>query len=261
MENNGIKKAGRRSNAYPSLTVMESVDLTALINKNAGHHFVKLEDIAKITNKSAGAMSQKVGTAVQYGLLEMKSGIGYRPTELFKKISRPVSPEERHQGLIEAFKNPKLYEELITKFTGSPIPSEIILSNILERDLSIYDEAAKKAAATFLENVEDLNLRNSYDELELEKKVEEASQGDTEVSKEKPKAGGDYERQSVNQSNAYSSEGNADLLRLEVGLTNNKKAIILYPRELMPIDIEIIKLQITVLEKIVESNKADKSSA
>lgn len=244
-----IKKTVRRSNSYPSISIEEALELTTLINKNGGYHFIKLEDIANITKKSIGGMSQKVGSAVQYNLLEMKPGIGYRPSDLFKRISKPLSATERRQSLIAAFNSPKLYLELISKLEGNPLPSEGILTNILERDHHIYDDAAKKAAMVFLENLQDLNLRNSNDELDF------ATEGQQDETSEVNITNTTKPNIEIDKPIAI-SEQSGNLLKLEIGLTSSKKAIIYYPPDMSNLDIEIMKLQLTVLEKIVENNKA-----
>lgn len=245
-----IKKESRRSNAYPSITLKEAIELAEFIYKNSGHSFVKLEDIAKLTNKSIGSMSQKIGSAVQYGLLELKSGTGYRPSELLKRILKPINELEKEVCLIEAFKTPRLYNDLINRFDGSALPSEIILPNILERDNSIYDEAAKRAAQVFLENVDFLELRNNHNELVLEKKFNKETnnnsleeQGQEEAINSNPEEA---------KPKTIVREESSELLKIEIGLTGGKKAIIYYPHDLSPLDVEVMKLQLSVIEKIVE---------
>jgi hypothetical protein len=247
---NKPKRELRRSNAYPSISIRDAIDLTDFVQRNSGHSFLKLEDIAKLTNKSVGGMSQKVGSAVQYGLLELKSGTGYRPSELYKKITKPVNESEKHLSLIEAFKSPKLYVELISRFSGSALPSEVILPNILERDHSVFDDAAKKAAQIFLENVDFLGLKTSHNELNLsvDQTKSDSSDGiNTSLS--------EASFQKTKTASSPLSASASDLLKIEIGLTDDKKAIIFYPKDLTEMDIELMKLQISVLEKLVEFNK------
>lgn len=240
------RKDIRRSNSYPSITISEAYDLVEFIYKNSGNTFVSLEDIAKMTNKSVGGMSQKVGSAVQYNLLELKSGTGYKATDLFKRIYRPISDIEKEASLIESFKSPKLYIELISKYENNPLPSEIVLPNILERDHNIFDEAAKKASQIFLINIEALGLKNSHNELILyinnDNESNSSSYSNNFLDKDAD----------TNKSQAFKEQIYSDLLRIEIGLLGNRKAIISYPQDISKMDIEIMKLQLTVLEKLVE---------
>lgn len=235
------RKEVRRSNSYPSINITEAYELVEFIYKNSGNTFINLDDIAKMTNKSVGNMSQKIGSAVQYNLLELKSGTGYRATELFKKIYRPISDVEKDASLVECFKSPKLYNELIEKYENNPLPSEMVLPNILERDHSIYDEAAKKASQIFLNNVYKLQLINSHNELVLYKIDEDEEESQT------------YNNNNEEQKNSsVLPQISTDSLKIEIGLLNNRKAIIIYPQDLNKTDIEIMKLQLTVLDKLVE---------
>lgn len=241
---NKTKKDSRRSNAYPSITLKEAIEITDFIHKNSGYSFLKLEDISKLFNKSTGNMSQKVGSAVQYGLLELKSGTGYRPSDLFKKIIKPINDFEKESAMIEAFKFPKLYGELLDRFNNASLPSEIILPNILERDHNIFDDAAKKASQVFLENIDSLGLKNNHNELVLDKNNNDGNH-EKEIQDENSKT---EEIIPKNQTR----EEQSTLLKIEIGLTEDKKAIIFYPNNLTNVDIEIMKLQLNVLEKIVE---------
>lgn len=240
-----IKKEKRRSNAYPSITLEDAYKLTELIQKNSGYTFIKLEDIARIANKSVGNISTKVGSAVQYDLLELKSGTGYRPSELFKKIFKPLSQEEKNQSFIIAFKSPKLYDDLINRFENQPLPSEYILPNILERDYNVYDDAAKKAASIFIQNVEQLGLLNSENELSFGGNNQESN----EVVDEEEEVSVKKEMPITRVEPLQSEQG---LLKIEMGLTDAKKAVLYYPFNLTQFDIELMKMQISVLEKMVE---------
>lgn len=249
---NRLKKEVRRSNAYPSITLDEALDLTEFVYKNSGHSYIKLEDIASLMKKSVGGISQRIGSAVQYNLLELKSGTGYRPSDLFKKIYKPISQNEKHQNLVDAFNSPKLYVELINKYEGSILPSDVILPNILERDHSIYDDAARKASQVFLENVKTLGLLNSANEFSINNAN---SNNDNKHEEKKEEVNSKSEAKnpiSRPTPNTQDDNTNLDLLKIEIGLSNNKKAVIFYPKDMTNLDVEIIKLQVSVLEKIVE---------
>lgn len=110
----------------------------------------------------------QLSTCVQYKLLELKSGSGYKPTDKFKKIKSPLPSENVNDTLIECFQSPPLYRKLITEFKDKPLPSEMGLANILERNYGIYGNASNIASKVFLKNIDKLGLKTSDNILRLD---------------------------------------------------------------------------------------------
>ncbi|MEM6813268.1 MAG: hypothetical protein AAF600_02625 [Bacteroidota bacterium] len=59
---------------------------------------------------------------------------------------------------LEAFKNPPLYSSLIESFENNILPPVLALSNILFQKHNISEAACEKAASTFIENANELNI-------------------------------------------------------------------------------------------------------
>lgn len=183
----------QRSAAYPSYTILDSLGFSERIYKNYGTNYrATREEIADALNYSVGSMTQKVSAAVQYGLLDMKSKEGYQVTDLFVKWYRPISEESKNQALVEAFKNPSLYIDLIDVFEGHVLPPVKPLASILLQKHSISEKACDKAAEIFEENAniisalskervlsfetkEDIENIIEYEQEEIEYKVVENS--------------------------------------------------------------------------------------
>lgn len=155
-----MSQRGPRSSPYPSYTIQYCLDLVTTIYTNfgSGNYYAKREEIAKVLGISAANLQTKVSSANQYGLLELKSGEGYKPSKLFTSIHRPIDDKSKKAALIEVFKSPSLYASLIEKFEGEILPSEGPLSNILLHHHNISDGANVKAADIFIENARSLNL-------------------------------------------------------------------------------------------------------
>ena len=148
-----------RSSPYPAFTVESSNIFTGKIDKAFGSSgFVPKEDISKTLQTSGGGFLTQLGTAVQYGLLEVKQNVGYKPSELFGKIKKPLETENVRDFFIECFNHPKLYKNLITEYKDKQLPSEPGLINLLDRKYGVKGAAAAIATKIFLKNARALDL-------------------------------------------------------------------------------------------------------
>lgn len=182
------KKAQRfRSVAYPSYTISESFELVRKINQQFGNTtFNTREEIAQELDMSVGALMMKLSTAVQYGLLEMRSKEGYKPSPLFTSIYKPLDEVEKINTEIQCLQKPELYIKLIEQFRGKQLPAIGGLAILLYRSHKVSEDASTKAAKVFLENLNDLKLIDTenrlksdflvveiHDYIDLQQKAEE----------------------------------------------------------------------------------------
>lgn len=159
MEATDAKKPRIRSIAYPSFTISQSVDLVKRINQQFGNTiYNKREHIAEQLDMSVGNLMMKLSTCVQYGLLEMKSGEGYKPSDLFTKIYKPLNDVEKTDAEIKCLLNSDLYTKLIQQHEGKRLPAIGGLGILLFRNYKVAEDASGRAAKVFIENLTDLNL-------------------------------------------------------------------------------------------------------
>jgi hypothetical protein len=161
-----------RSVAYPSYGILACVSLTGRIAKEfTDLVFTPREDISKHLNLSGGALLMQLSSCVQYGLLTMKSKEGYKPTDLYKKINRPLPEENTNDFLKECLQKPELYKKLLVDLKDKELPTQAGLANILDRKYSVKGNAAALATKIFFKNLEDLYMisNNSFSfDLEIE---------------------------------------------------------------------------------------------
>ena len=151
----------KRSASHPVYSIKYCLDLVELIYKNFGsNYYAKRNELAEIFEQSAATLQQRVGSSVQYGLLDLVPKEGYKVSDLFTRYHRPSPPEkeERRKVLLTAFKNPTVYSKLIEQFEGDILPAQKALSNILFQHFNISDRACEKAAEVFYDNVVFLDL-------------------------------------------------------------------------------------------------------
>jgi hypothetical protein len=253
----------KRSNAYPSITIQKSLEIADAVYKNAGNGYLSGEQIAKVLNKNFNSITQKLGSCVQYGLLDLKSKVGYKPAEICKRIFRPINEEEKRKALIECFGNPKLYAELIPKYENNHLPTQQVLANVLDRHHNVYDDAAQKASEVFFENLTDLNLISPKNELvfngysdapnSASNPVEVNEEDQDEISQEKnspvSKAGKRIEEKMTNEVLQTSSHYKTD-----IPLTEGRKAVLFYPSDINENDLQLLKGQIDLLGLYIKLN-------
>lgn len=144
----------QRSAAYPSYTLEDSLEFSEKIYKNYGSSYrAKREEIAGALGYSVGSLTQKISSASQYGLLDMISKEGYQVTDLFVKYFRPISEKAKKEAIVQAFKSPPLYENLLAVFDNNILPPVAPLANILLQKHSISEKACDKAAEIFEQNI------------------------------------------------------------------------------------------------------------
>jgi hypothetical protein len=190
-----VKRAHKRNSSYPSYTIENCIKFTTRIDSEFSNiNYTPAKDISDTIGSSGGAFLQQLSSCVQYGLLELKSGDGYKSTQRFEKIKKPLPSENVNDTLIECFQTPALYKRLINDLREKQVPSEKGLANTLDRTYGVKGNAATVAAKVFLKNVQALGLLSAGNVLKLDNAYipfEETPEEDTEeipqVFNEQPK--------------------------------------------------------------------------
>lgn len=168
-EQNKQSKSPRfRSVAYPSFTIQHCADLVTRIHKIFGNlTFTPRERLSKELNISDSHLQTQLSSCVQFGLLELKSKEGYKPTPLFTKLYRPTPNEKIEDAYLQAFQSPELYKGLIAQFNNQELPQEVGLAAILFRDYKVSDQASTAAAKIFVENAKFVNAINEDSQFKI----------------------------------------------------------------------------------------------
>lgn len=239
------KKGQRfRSVAYPSYTITDSIELTRKINQLFGNSsFNKREDIAQHLEMSVGNLVMKLSTANQYGLLEMKSKEGYKPTDLFTSIYKPLSEEEKKKSQLECLYSPELYRKLLEHYKGKQLPAIGGLSVLLFRSYKVSEDASNRAAKIFLDNLVELGLIDEENKLNVD--IDHATPEEENTTKTSVTLTPDYRRPQVN-----TNENTNDISHQLAGAAppipiflkgDNRVAKVLMPADFNDDDIDHIK--------------------
>ena len=154
---NSVKEPSR--SVYPSFTLTASEHFALKIYSELGYsHFHSKDTIAQIFETNYDSIKTKLSTALQYQLLELKHGTGYKVTPLFLKLYRPHDENERRDGVLDALKSPALYEQVLSEYNGHHFPTETGLSTILFRRYGLNERASHRATQVLLNNLREHGL-------------------------------------------------------------------------------------------------------
>ena len=247
----------KRSSAYPSFSIKYCVSVVEKIYNTYGPStYVSREDIAKAVGKNEGYMQMPISSSVQYGLLDRKSKVGYKPSELFLKIFKPLDDSELREAQLTTIRNPKLYSDIFSTSSNERFPSISGLETIMVRNHEISLAASKKAASILYENINNFGLIDSNGILNLdgvENEETENNQSDSNSHEEK------YELVTTEEVNQNSDKDhielaleNIDFRKIEIPLSERKKATLLVPENINAKDLDIIGAQLGVIKLSLE---------
>lgn len=158
--NADTKEASRIS--YPNFTLSASLPFVEKIYTELGsNQYHDKELIAKIHGLAYASIKSKLSTAQQYGLLQIKHGVGYKVTHLFIKLHKPLDDAEKKNAVLTALNSSELYQRLFNQYKDNRIPSVEVLSTVLFRNYGFIDRVSRRIAEIFITNLSDYGLLNA----------------------------------------------------------------------------------------------------
>lgn len=117
-------------------------------------------DVAKAMNltPTAGPFKTMTGASIAYGLTEGGSGADkITLTELGRRVVAPTEEGDDVRAKREAFLQPRVVREFLTKYDGSKLPSEAIAQNVLEA-MGVAREHTHRTLKVILQGADELGL-------------------------------------------------------------------------------------------------------
>lgn len=241
------KKEVKRSASYPALTVLDSLGFAMKVNEKFSLSVeVTRDEIGHVFGLHPNTVARDVASCVQYGFLLRAVSGKYKLSQLFADVFQPESEKDKRLNLIKAFGNPKIYQELITKFDNQVIPIE--LPNTLIKHHGITEAASKGVSETFIKSGNEVGVINDNRALKYQVTL-------STVSKTQFAEIVDLEHEPVNKENSVPAKiDKADLVtdnyiadnnkKVPIYLTKEKTAYLVYPNEITANDIAIIDHQL-----------------
>jgi hypothetical protein len=226
------KRPIERSAAYPIISLPDAIEFVTEISKHyTATQIINRDDIAIVLRKAAATIIRDVAAAAQYSLL-LKHKDGYQISQLFKDYCNPISEKERKKILLEIFKSPKLFSDLIEKYDGHAVPLE--LKTHLIRFHKIAERAAPDAAEVFFDSARYAGVLSDNNVLNFAKTYDGVNNPNiqyAEVIVEDTKSANEENVNLINHNNSHQlllPEGNTEE-KVRIPLSDKKVAYLLYP--------------------------------
>lgn len=249
---NGVGRI-MRSREYPAYTILETIDF---IRKFRGFPLDKplSYDIAARNigvSKTTKSFKYSISAAKQYGLITTSTGEIMHFTDTGKRVIQKENIDKNI--MMNCFKHPKLYEELIKDYNGKSLPSIVKLETILLSNYSIAPNATKKAAEIFLDTAEEANaVMNGILSVEM-------NTFDTDMKTEEPKYTFDQTNHSekgascssVEHKNYEQKDKDEFASPLSIPFGDKRKAVLYMPMNSTPEEAEYVQEMIALMFKRV----------
>lgn len=235
-----IKSPRVRSVAYPSLSLFECIDLTSQIYKIFGSATYTSRDvIAKQLGVSESHLQTQISSCVQFGLLELKSKEGYRPTDLYIIVRNPLPDESVSDAYVQLINNPPLYKAIIEQFNKDQLPQEAGLATILFRKHKVAEKVSLFAARVFIQSIIQCNFLDQENWI-LDIVEPRRANDFVEVIEDKKK---DQIIYLPTKAESVKKIEEADTEPIEILLDNGRKATVLMPKDYTKRDLErVVKI-------------------
>lgn len=270
-EENGIRSPGKDSPSpkdgakrmsYVSKEHKAVFDFVTILYKELGHSdYHTKEQIAEAHRLSPDTIKTYLGSCQQYGLLEIKHGVGYKVTDLFTRMSHPLNEEEKHKATVESLKSPDLFQVLFKQYEQMHLPEFNGIKNHFLRNAGLRPEAAEKSAEIFLNNIKEYGLVDSKGVLNTDSGnvIQEATIIDPEINGrvDNDRLPATTPRQQIED--IYTGESNK---KVPIFLTKKKVAYLVYPDEITEKDIKLIEHQVAgILLRLQLENEENNTEA
>lgn len=243
-DDDSSSKNGKKRTSYVSRDHKSMVEFAGLIYRSLGPDYHHGTAIAALHKLSPVSIKQQITSCQQYRLLEIKHGVGYKITDLFKRIYLPVNDSEKIAAVVDSLKSPETYQQLFKEYEYHIVPPVTGIKNHFVRNFQFKDDIAEKAAEVFIQNLKDYSLLDSRGVLisgiaakTISNKPEQPEKS-TEQQAERPK-----QEQPVTQAPPKTDDS---LFELPIPLPNRRKAFLRYPLD------NLTKRDIRVITKALE---------
>jgi hypothetical protein len=145
---------------YPLYKHSASLSFVNKIYTDLGHYNYHSRDAIAVTHKLApNSVRSMLATAQYFRLLEIKHGTGYKVSETFIKIIRPIDDIEKNNAILESLKSPVLWKELFKVYENHVVPVTG-LTNSLVRNYHVNERIAGKVSDIFIQSLKEYGLIN-----------------------------------------------------------------------------------------------------
>ncbi len=235
--NKKSKKPREKSAQYPPYDLSACMEFVRTVDKLGGKQEVAEGSLlSELGLKSSNTKSYtgKLSSCRQFGLLQFKTGL-LSITERARLILYPTEEQRDAQSkklTIEAFRSPTLYQKLIKRFDGKPLPNTI--ANILMNEYKIAKAVMNSAVKVFVSSAKYAGVLGDDNVLKVGQTYEAVGGETLPAETEIPETG-----------QKPPSTGQVHSLKLT--LSSGKSVAITVPSDISKTDIERLKKMLDLL--------------
>ncbi|MHB1021479.1 MAG: hypothetical protein ACYC46_10425 [Acidobacteriaceae bacterium] len=145
---------------YPRHSVEKALRIPkAILEQNAGRACTPKDAAAFLgATSAAGPFSVEISSAMKYGFLERPEAGKIEPTDLARRIIRPMSPEAEEKGYREAVLKAPEISDVYKHYRGENIPDDTFFRNTVVQNFKIPEADFSDFKQIFLESLEKAKL-------------------------------------------------------------------------------------------------------
>ncbi|MCJ7543990.1 MAG: hypothetical protein MUP47_05395 [Phycisphaerae bacterium] len=154
------KPSGR--GAYPYYSLEKSLEAAKVVLELGGNRQEVQRSLIAQRLKlgdSASALGQLLGAAKCFGLIDGRGA--FKLTPLAMDYLCPTDESQKQRELLNILIQPTAFDKLIMRFDGNKAPSQEILSNLLQREMSVPKSWSGRIASLFMSAVRDVGALDS----------------------------------------------------------------------------------------------------
>lgn len=185
-----IKKTKKRSPNYPSISLPVALERLQKFYDEYNLHEVPISMVHELWGyeKLSGATKQTVAALNYFGLVTVTGTGDSRKIQVSDTGYKILEESPDHKKLlVDALKNPEIYNKLLEKYKNTGIPHDNILKNYLVWDIGFNKNYVDYFIADFKESVEfaNPNLQSiiETEEVEEAEETEEIEEGEMQRTK------------------------------------------------------------------------------
>lgn len=238
----------------PYLSFEESVKITKEVCRLSGFDG-SIDVLSKVTGNSTSSSSFvfKVRVLKGYGLLTVQDN-SYSLTDIGKRVAKAESPQDEVQAIFEAFCKHDTLSKVWENYKGKILPQSEYLANHFETNYGIPANLKESWAQYFVEAAKyagllDTRESGSYQvrlQPTVEKKADIEHPTNGKSSTESPTRRPETHVESLTKNPSLPAievtEGEHWGILSQRRISGNRKAVIAIPDELLPEDIEMLKV-------------------
>ena len=155
-----MEKKTRRKNRAIALGLADALRMVEQIHRQGGGGGVPRNSLESIIDSkpTSSLYDRKLAALKSYGLIETQGDM-VALSSTGNAYATPISPENRKQAALQAFRNIHLFDGLISRFEGKPLPAiNEFFHNLVAQSFQVPHEEVSKWIREFIDGAKFVDI-------------------------------------------------------------------------------------------------------